>query len=133
MTTAETSPSEVQTEGHAHAHPSYVRIWAILCGLLIVSMLGPLWGVRIVTLVTAFGVAGLKAYLVAKHFLRIGSERRFVAYALVTAVAFMVLLFAGTAPDVLEHHGRSWTNVAAKREVERALSEPASGSDPGEH
>lgn len=114
-------------EGHP-AHPSYVKIWAILCVLLIVSVVGPMLGIRILTLITAFGVAGVKAYLVAKYFLHLGEERRYIAYALAVSVAFMVLLFAGTAPDVLEHHGRNWVNDAAVREVERALKEAG-----GEH
>ncbi|HVW26615.1 MAG TPA: hypothetical protein VHC69_14710 [Polyangiaceae bacterium] len=126
--TARAAPAAAEQEGHAH--PSYVKIWAILCGLLAVSVLGPLFGIRLLTLITAFGVAGVKAYLVAKHFLRVGSERRYIAYALVAAVALMVLLFAGTAPDVMKHHGESWTNVAAKREVSRALGAEAAEREP---
>lgn len=126
-----TNEQNAVAEHAPHAHTSYVKVWAILCGLLILSVLGPMAGIRLLTLIAAFGIAGVKAYLVAKHFLRVGAERRYIAYVLVTAVVFMVLLFAGTAPDVMAHHGRQWTNVAAREEVARGLSqaEAASGED----
>ena len=42
--------------GHeAHGERHYVKIWAILCVLLAVSIIGPMFGIRLVTLVTAFG------------------------------------------------------------------------------
>ena len=43
-------------EEHTH-HPNYVRIYVILLVLLGVSVIGPEFGIRWVTLVTAFGVA----------------------------------------------------------------------------
>ena len=45
---------------HAH-HPNYVKSWAILSGLLLVSVTGPMVGIRVVTLIAAFGVALLVA------------------------------------------------------------------------
>ena len=53
-----------------HAHPNYVKIWAILLGLLAVSVAGPFLGIWWVTLITAFGVALVKAYLVSANFMR---------------------------------------------------------------
>ena len=50
-----------------HAHPNYVKVWAILVALLGVSILGPMTGIRAVMLIAAFGVALIKAYLVAKN------------------------------------------------------------------
>ena len=40
-----------------HDATSYVAIWGVLCALLGVSVLGPMVGVRILTLITAFGIA----------------------------------------------------------------------------
>ena len=54
-----------QAAAHAeehHEHPNYVRIWAILLVLLIISVLGPMLEIRVVTLFTAFGIAIVKAY-----------------------------------------------------------------------
>jgi len=102
-----------------HAHPNYVKVWAILCGLLVVSILGPMAGIRTLTLITAFGVAIVKAFLVAKHFMHLDIEQRWVAYVLVAMVAFIVVMFAGIAPDVLRHEGRLWENTAAKAAAAR--------------
>ena len=95
------------SEEHMH-HPDYVKIWAILVALLVVSVLGPMLEIQIVTLMTAFGIAVVKAYLVAKNFMHINIARRYVAYLVVTCLVFMLLFFAGTAPDVMRPGGTNW-------------------------
>jgi len=95
------------SEEHSHsAH--YLKIWAILCGLLAVSVIGPMFGIRAVTLITAFGIAVVKAYLVAKNFMHINIAARYVTYLVATSLVFMLLFFAGTAPDVMKADGANW-------------------------
>jgi caa(3)-type oxidase subunit IV len=101
---------------HESAHTNYVKIWAILCALLVVSVVGPMFGVRIVTLITAFGVAIVKAAMVAAYFMHLNIEKKWVTWILVTMVAFMLVFFGGTAPDVLESGGQRW---------EKTYQEPA--------
>lgn len=113
-----------------HEHPNYVKVWAILVGLLIVSVCGPMLGIKAVTILTAFGIAIVKAYIVAKNFMHLNIERRFVIYLLLTMLAFMLLLFGAVAPDVMQHEGRNWENTGAKEEIERALA-AAGGGDHG--
>jgi caa(3)-type oxidase subunit IV len=96
------------TEAHVH-HPNYVKIWAILVGLLIVSVLGSMSHIREVVLIAAFGVALLKAYMVAKNFMHVNVEKRWVPYLLIMCLLFIAILFAGVAPDVMEHNGLHWT------------------------
>ena len=103
---------------HPHGSTKYVRIWAILCGLLAVSVAGPMVGVRFVTLVTAFGVAIVKAYMVCNYFMHLNIEKKFVVYILCAMLAFMVVFFSGIAPDVLEHEGQHW---------QKTYVEPAAG------
>src|SRR5688572_9077193 len=94
---------------HADAHHvNYVRIWQILLALLVVSVLGPLLEIKVVTLITAFGIAVVKAYLVAKNFMHLNVQPRYVVYILGTALVFMLLFFAGTAGDVMKHAGDNW-------------------------
>lgn len=91
-----------------HAHPDYVKIWGLLLVLLMISIAGPFLGIKIVTLITAFGIAIVKAYLVAKNFMHLNIEPRYAIYLLVTMLVFMLLFFAGVSPDVMEHHGTNW-------------------------
>jgi caa(3)-type oxidase subunit IV len=98
-------------ESHAH-HPNYVKIWAILVGLLAVSVLGPMTGIRAVMLITAFGVALIKAYLVAKNFMHLNVQRPIVHFALGMALLLMVVLYAGLASDVQKDVGRNWTKTS---------------------
>src|SRR5215813_4697033 len=97
---------------HAGAHPhhrNYVKIWAILTGLLVVSVTGPMVGIRVVTLIAAFGVALVKAYLVAKNFMHLDIEKPIVGWLLGLALVPMVLLYAGVAPDVQKSAGLRWS------------------------
>ncbi len=105
-------------EHHDHTQ-HYVKIWGVLLVLLVISIAGPMFEVLIVTLVTAFGIAIVKAYLVAKHFMHLDVEQPIIHYFLATALVFMLLLFAGVAPDVMNHEGDGWENLAAKEAVQR--------------
>ena len=116
--------------GDEHGPRHYVRIWGILLVLLVASVLGPMAGVRILTLMFAFGIAVVKAYLVCKHFMHLNVQPRFVAMFLGAALAFMFLFFFGTSPDVLHHSGQRWENLAAQAEVERGLAAAAEHAEP---
>lgn len=105
------APVEPGYEEHTH-HGDYVRIWAILVVLLVVSVAGPFFGHPLVTLVTAFGIALVKAYLVAKNFMHITVAPRYVAYLVGIVLMFMLLFFAGTAPDVMKSAGTNWEKPA---------------------
>jgi caa(3)-type oxidase subunit IV len=104
-------PHEPGYEEHTH-HGPYVKIWAILLALLVVSVAGPFFGHPFITLVTAFGIALVKAYLVAKNFMHVNVAPRYVAYLVATVLVFMLLLFAGAGPDVMELHGTNWQKPA---------------------
>ena len=102
---------------HAEHEINYVRVWAILLCLLVVSILGPFLGIKIVTLITAFGIAIVKAYLVAKNFMHLNIEPRYAIYLLTTMLVFMLLLFAGSAPDIMKHEGRNWVKPVVHEEA----------------
>jgi caa(3)-type oxidase subunit IV len=101
---------------HTEHEVNYVKIWLILLALLVVSILGPFLGIKAVTLITAFGIAIVKAYLVAKNFMHLNIEPRYAVYLLLTMLVFMLLLFAGTAPDVMKHEGTNWVKPAVHAE-----------------
>jgi caa(3)-type oxidase subunit IV len=109
------------SESRVH-HPNYVKVWAALVVLLIVSLLGSMSHIRYVLLFAAFGVAVIKAYLVAKNFMHVTVEKRFVPYLLVMCLLFVVILFAGVAPDVMRHSGLHWSNDSAKQAVQSGTS-----------
>lgn len=121
--------------GHSVDH--YWKIYQTLVVLFLISFAGPLisdivfdhdsWIRFGIVMTTAFVVAVIKAWLVAKHFMHVTLEKRFVHYGLITALVFMAMFVAGVSPDVMNHHGHNWENVAAKAEIERALAEQAAG------
>ncbi len=119
---ADTPTAGAPADAHHHG-PSPVKIWGILLVLLIVSVLGPELKIQWLTLVTAFGIAIVKAYLVVKHFMHLTVEKKFVGYLLITMLALMLIFVGGVSPDVLKHEGQRWENTAAKEWVEKGLKE----------
>jgi caa(3)-type oxidase subunit IV len=102
------------SEHAAHPHINYIQVWGILVVLLVSSVAGPMLGHPVITLITAFGIACVKAYLVAKNFMHIDLEQRYISYAIITVLVFMLLLFAGAAPDVMKAEGSGWVKPAWK-------------------
>jgi len=109
-------------ESHGDAH--YVKIYFILLGLLTVSIIGPTLGIQLVTLITAFGVAVVKANLVVGHFMHLNVEKPLIKWLLAATVVLMALMWAGVAPDVQNHEGYQWVNLSAQAAVERGIEEP---------
>lgn len=103
--------SEHAAAAHTN-HPNYVKVWAILVVLLMVSVFGPMLGIRVVTLIAAFGVALVKAYLVAKNFMHLNIEKPIVHWILAVALILMVLLYSGVAPDVQRGAGEHWKKTS---------------------
>lgn len=112
-------------EEHIHPVSHYVKIWALLLVLLTVSILGPLLGIQLVTLLTAFGIAIVKAYIVCAYFMHLNIEKRYAAYLLATALVFIALFYFAVAPDVMKHDGTNWTNTAAKAKTHAVQAEHA--------
>jgi caa(3)-type oxidase subunit IV len=94
-----------------HDDSIYIKTWAILVVLLVISVLGPLLEIQWLTLATAFGIALVKAFLVATRFMHIDHAPKFVTYIMVTCLVFMLLLFAGSAPDVMKSEGSNWVKA----------------------
>ena len=105
----------------ADPHTNYKKIYFTLLGLLVVSVAGPFLGILWVTLMTAFGIALVKANLVIQNFMHLKSERRLIKWMLMTSLLLMALMVAGVSPDVMNHEGNNWENLAAKAAVERGI------------
>ena len=115
--------------GDAAAHEAhYKKIYFILLALLVVSFVGPWLGIRAVTLITAFGIAVYKAWLVAKHFMHVTVQPRYVVYMLATCLVFMLLFYAGAAPDVMEHEGANWVKLNPDAGQPERILNPEAGA-----
>ena len=108
----------MSAEHQEHTPLFYVKIWAILLVLLIISVLGPEAGIPMLTLVTAFGIAIVKAYMVAKHFMHLNTEKKYISYMLLSMLVFAFLFFAGVAADVMKTSGTGWVNTSAEKVIE---------------
>jgi len=99
---------------HHNIHPdSYywnieVKIWLMLLALLVVSIIGPMYGHPVITLVTAFGIAFVKAFMVCAYFMHLSTEKSYISYLLIVALLAVALMFAGVSPDVMKGEGTNW-------------------------
>lgn len=118
-------------EPHAlHDDSHYIKVWGTLVVLFSISFAGPFLGIRVVTLMTAFGIAVVKAYLVAKNFMHLDIEKKFVVQLLTVCLGLMLLFFLGVSPDVMKHWGMNWRNDSAKNAniPEHILGEEGEGA-----
>ena len=113
---AATDAAQGDDHGDEH-HTDYFKIWKVLVVLLVISYLGPMLEIQVLTLITAFGIALIKAYLVIKNFMHIDVEKPYIHYLMVVSLMLMVLFFTAVAPDVMNHEGSNWENTWAQDEV----------------
>lgn len=114
-------------------HIDYKKVYFTLLALLVVSVAGPFLGIQWVTLLTAFGIAGVKAYLVIQNFMHLRAEKIIAKLFLASALLLMALYFFGVAPDVMKHEGQNWENLAAQEAVARGIAvEGDHGEDGGQ-
>lgn len=120
--------SDAHDAAHADEHEKhYKKIYYILLFLMVITVLGPELGIQWLTLVTAFGIAVVKAYLVCKNFMHLNIQPRYVLYMLSTALVFMLLFYAGTAGDVQKQEGDNWFKPAVAAEPATSLGEGHEG------
>ncbi len=115
-------------DDHGHDgghHVNYFGIYVALVVLFLISVVGPevgeATGLRWITLITAFGIAIVKANLVIQNFMHLKWEKNLMKWVLATSLILMFLMVAGISPDVMNHEGNNWENLAAKAAVERGV------------
>ena len=69
------------------------------------------------TLITAFGIAIVKAYIVASNFMHLNIEKKYISYLLLTMVVLLGMFFFGTAADVMKSHGSNWVKTYHEQAV----------------
>lgn len=101
----------------SHSHPSYFKIYIMLLVLFVISVLGPevaewmnLEGPSrlILVLITAFGIALVKAYYVLAYFMHLKFEKIYAPYLLLSMVSLLFVFFFGTATDAMKSEGHNW-------------------------
>ena len=105
-----------------HEHPNYVKIWYWLLVLLAISVAGPMLEVPALTLITAFGIAIIKSFLVAAYFMHLKFEKKIIWLLLIMSLFLLGVFFFGTAPDIMMTEGDQWIDcIADKSCVEQRL------------
>jgi hypothetical protein len=85
--------------------------------------------IRWLTLLTAFGIAIVKAYIVAAEFMHLKYEKKFITYMLLSMLFIMFIFFFGVAPDVMTPGGQNWIRPP----IQEATHAPAHEAAGAEH
>ena len=91
-----------------HAHPNYIKIWIWLVILLVISTVGPMLEIPVVTLITAFGIAVVKAFMVAANFMHLKFEKHIIWFLMIMSLILLGVFFFGVAPDIMHTKGDQW-------------------------
>lgn len=81
----------------------YVVIFALLIGLLTLSIPVALYGSGTVSTLIIYGVATAKAYLVMHDYMHMKLEPRFITIIMIGCFAAVVYMFVLLYPDVVLH------------------------------
>jgi caa(3)-type oxidase subunit IV len=118
-------------------HVNYKKIYITLLVLLAISIAGPMLEIPWLTLITAFGIAIVKATLVVNNFMHLKWERRIMKWVLLSSVVIVGLFWAAVEQDVKSHEGRNWVNNSARAAIARGIPAPGEhgpgGEAKGEH
>jgi caa(3)-type oxidase subunit IV len=95
------------SEGH---QTNYAKIYWTLMILFIISVAGPEMfpESKAVILITAFGIAVVKAIIVAGWFMHLAHEKKYIWYGFITSLALLFLFVIAVAPDVTMTKGHNW-------------------------
>ena len=104
--------AEKGSNGHDHAHPSYIVIWVLLVLLFVASLGFSHFTSLIVGVVFAFFIAIVKALMVCAWFMHLNVERRYVWVMMFLSLGAVLVMWMGIAPDVMENRGHNWTKSA---------------------
>ena len=131
---AHTADNSAHGHHEPHGEKHYIKIYFYwLLPLLIASIIGPEIGIRWLTLITAFGIAIVKAWIVAAYFMHLKVEKKYISYMMCSMLLMMLLFFMAVAPDVLHTHGRNWINTSAVQLIQNHEKFGADAANLPEH
>ncbi|MDP6450166.1 MAG: cytochrome C oxidase subunit IV family protein [Lentisphaeria bacterium] len=90
-----------QTETSYHGHVNYIRIWAILLVLLIVSLGIGMIGYQFFAVWMIITIAIVKALMVTAYYMHLLWEPKWLWLTVGFALLCLIFLFLGVFPDIL--------------------------------
>ena len=73
--------------------------------------------------ITAFGIAVVKAYIVAAEFMHLKVEKRLATLIMTSMLILMAIFYFGVAPDVMKASGQRWVKKSAPVQSETVAPE----------
>lgn len=91
----------------SHSLGFYVGVWVFLMAAIGLSLFLSSIGHPDLATSLIFGVAALKAMLVAYYYMGLSHEPRYISAIFVVGLLFVALLFIALIPDIVHVYGKS--------------------------
>jgi caa(3)-type oxidase subunit IV len=110
-----------------HEHVNYKKIYIWLVIMFLISVIGPEMfpDNKAIVLITAFGIAVVKAIMVAGYFMHLAHEKRYIWYGFITSLSLLFLFIIAIAPDIMNKEGKNWKSTI------EVVAEPKAHGDHG--
>ena len=69
--------------------------------------------IPVITLITAFGIAIVKAFMVAANFMHLKFEKLIIWFLMIMSLILLGVFFFGVAPDIMQTKGDQWIDCVA--------------------
>jgi len=109
-----------------HSTQKYFKVYFALVILFLISYIVPemMPDNKVMVLLSAFGIAIVKALMVCAYFMHLNTERKFVWYLLISCLTMMYLFYIALVPDIMRKEGHNW-----KSHIEVVMPENHHGHD----
>ena len=94
-----------------HGVKHYLKIWVWLLILFVISLGLAEPGILILTLISAFVIAVVKAGMVCAWFMHLNTEKKYIWWLFYTCLAAMGLFYIAIFPDIGRDSGTNWENA----------------------
>lgn len=113
-----------------HSTQKYFKVYFILLVLFLISYIVPetMPDNKTMVLLSAFGIAIVKALMVCAYFMHLNTEKKFVWYLLITCLTMMYLFYIALVPDIMRKEGHNW-----KSTIEVVMPDNHHGHGDSEH
>lgn len=89
----------------SHSESLYLKIWLVLIGLLLFSLLLGFLDHVLLATTLIFTIATVKAFLVIVYYMGLRQEARYIRYILFGGLLLLAILFFTLFPDSVQNYG----------------------------
>ena len=80
-------------------------------------------GIRAITLITAFGIALIKTYIIAAEFIHLKVEKRITTLIILSIIIIILIFYFNITPNIMKTSGQHWIKITPQTAAEETVPE----------